>query len=485
MYKLVVSLVSFLFMLPFQKSNDPITLNLKDDGYRGIWYSNQPSNDEYVFKYSGGLGTYPANHYPFSVYSPKADKTFFCYGGTDKQGKTLLHEVSYFDHKTGKVPRPTIILDKKTDDAHDNPVINIDDQGYIWVFSTSHGVERPSYIHRSSKPYDINAFELVNATRQHNDSMVPVNNFSYLQAWYTPSKGFINLFTHYETKVIPGYPAKSRRTIAFMTSKDGNKWSDWKDIAAIEEGHYQTSGQTGNKVATSFNYHPVKPNEAGLNYRTNLYYLETNDFGNTWKTADGKDVMLPLTAIKNQALVKDYASQGLNVYINDLVFDKNRQPVILYLTSKGYEAGPEKGPRAWYTARYTGKQWEILPVTESDNNYDMGSLYIEKNGTWRIIAPTTDGPQKYNTGGEMVLWESRNMGRSWKSKQMTFNSSRNHAYPRRPVKAHPDFYAFWADGHGRQRSASSLYFSNQKGEVFALPEQMQGETMRPVRVSNQ
>jgi hypothetical protein len=30
----------------------------KADGYRGIWYMNQPSQDGYVYKYSGGLGTY-------------------------------------------------------------------------------------------------------------------------------------------------------------------------------------------------------------------------------------------------------------------------------------------------------------------------------------------------------------------------------------------------------------------------------------------
>ena len=59
-----------------------ITLNEKDTGYRGIWYMNQPSNDEYVYKYSGGLGTYCAKHQPFAVYSPEANKTFFCYGGT-------------------------------------------------------------------------------------------------------------------------------------------------------------------------------------------------------------------------------------------------------------------------------------------------------------------------------------------------------------------------------------------------------------------
>ena len=34
----------------------------KADGYRGIWYSNQPTGDEYVYKYSGGLATYPQQH---------------------------------------------------------------------------------------------------------------------------------------------------------------------------------------------------------------------------------------------------------------------------------------------------------------------------------------------------------------------------------------------------------------------------------------
>ena len=36
----------------------------KDTGYRGIWYYNQKTNDEYVYKYSGGLGTYCAKHIP-------------------------------------------------------------------------------------------------------------------------------------------------------------------------------------------------------------------------------------------------------------------------------------------------------------------------------------------------------------------------------------------------------------------------------------
>ncbi|KHJ38133.1 hypothetical protein PBAC_16740 [Pedobacter glucosidilyticus] len=461
---------------------NPLTLNQKDNGYRGIWYSNQPSNDEYVYKYSGGLGTYPANHYPFSIYVKEVNKTFFCYGGSDASGKTLLHTVSYFDHQTGMVPKPTVVLDKKTDNAHDNPVMNIDKEGYIWLFSTAHGTNSPSYIHKSKKPYDINEFEEIKATKLVNGEVVAMNNFSYLQTWYQPDNGFINLFTHYDRKVIPGQPSKPRRTISFMTSQNGVNYSDWKDIGTIEEGHYQTSGSFKNTVGTSFNFHPIKVGENGLNYRSNLYYMQTSDFGKSWQNAKGETLNVPLKDIQNQALVKDYYSDGLNVYINDLAYDQSGNPVILYLTSKGYEAGPEQGPRIWHTARFTGTDWEIYPITTSGNNYDMGSLYIDEKGVWRVIGPTTTGPQPYNTGGEMVLWTSKNQGKTWKSKALTAGSMYNHSYARRPVNVHTDFYAFWADGHGRQKSVSRLYFADIKGNVYQLPTIITTDFAKPIRI---
>lgn len=461
----------------FSQSN--LTLNKQDTGYRGIWYSNEPSNDEYVYKYSGGLGTYPANHYPFSVYVQEVNKTFFCYGGTDKQGNTLLHMVSYFDHETGMVPRPTIVLDKETDNAHDNPVMNIDEEGFIWLFSTANGTLRPSYIHKSTKPYDITEFEEVFASKIDLGQKVPMDNFSYLQSWYQSNKGFINLFTHYQTGVIPGQPDKPRRTIGFMTSKDGINYSDWQDLATIEEGHYQTSGQSGNRVGTSFNFHPFVHEGNGLNYRTNLYYIQSDDFGKTWTNAAGKKITIPLKEVSNDALVKDYQSEGQLVYINDLEFDASAYPVILYLTSKGFESGPGNGPRRWFTARFTGTEWEVLYVTSSDNNYDMGSLYIDEKGIWRIIGPTKSGPQKYNTGGEMVLWTSTDQGKNWTSKVLTKHSRFNHSYARKPVHADQGFYAFWADGDGRNKSVSALYFSDQQGNVYQLPRNMDADFEKP------
>jgi hypothetical protein len=494
-YVTLILLLSALLVLsasPVQSaardSESPLTRNAKDTGYRGIWYMNQPLKSEYRFKYSGGMATFCAKHQPFAVYCDKVQKTFFCYGGTSEDSYlkhdltttgdkgasgVLLHMVSYYDHATGKVPRPTIVLDKQTKDAHDNPVIAVDDKGYIWIFSTSHGTARPSYIHRSTEPYSIDKFERVPATKIENGREVPMTNFSYMQSWFIPGQGFAAFFTRYN------YPAA--RTACFMSSPDGVHWSAWQRLAAIDEGHYQISAANERKAASVLNYHPKGK---GLNWRTNLYYLETTDGGRSWHNASGESLTLPLTQPQNAALVHDYQKEGLLVYLKDIRFDKSDRPVILFVLSEGFESGPQNGPRAWTTARWTGSTWEIRPVTTSGNNYDTGSLYIEDDGTWRIIAPTDPGPQPYNPGGQIAMWTSNDQGATWKKAgQLTSDSPLNHNYARRPVNAHDDFYAFWADGHGRQPSASSLYFCNKAGAVYRLPQRMPGSFAQGERVN--
>jgi len=444
-----------------------VTLNQKDDGFRGIWYSNSPSGDEYVYKYGGGLGTYCSSHQPFAVYCGEVGKTFFCYGGTtEKTNNQLLHEVSFYDHKTGRVAAPTIILDKQTDDAHDNPVISVDDKGYIWVFSTSHGTSRPSYIHKSKKPYDIEEFEKINPTRiDDNGQMVAMDNFSYLQVWHQKGKGFLAFVTRYK------YPVD--RTICFMESADGVNWSRWQRLSTIEKGSYQISCVTDNKAGSAFNIHPLP---RGLDYRTNLYYVETTDCGKSWHSADGKELTVPLTVADktvSSALVRDYEKEGLKVYIQDMVYDIAGNPVILYTTSGGWRPGPENGPRTWTIAHWKGDSWQIRKVTTSDNNYDMGSLYIEADGKWRLIGPTEKGPQEYNTGGEIAMWISGDHGNTWtKEKDITTGSKYNHTYVRRPVNANEKFYGFWADGDGRKMSESRLYFCDKQGNVTMLPQKM-------------
>ncbi|REE02024.1 BNR-4 repeat-containing protein [Marinoscillum furvescens] len=465
-----------------------ITANVKDTGYRGIWDHNQPLDNEYKYKYSGGLATYTAKHRPLAIYSPEAQKTFFTYGGAaPSNNERLWHMVSYFDHKTGTVPRPTILLDKLTGDAHDNPVISIDDDGYIWIFSTAHGSWRPAYIHKSKKPYSIDSFELIRPVKMENGQEVPMDNFSYFQPWHLKYRGFLAFFSSYSdaggTIVGPhGNPAQ--RTLVFATSKNGSAWSEWQTIGAIGEGHYPISTQNGEKAGVAFNYHPRKKlPEQGLNYRTNLYYMETDDFGNSWKTVGGQPLETPLTDVNSPALVKAYEADSLLVYMKDMVYDAAGNPAILYLTSRGYESGPDNDPRTWRLAKWNGEKWLHSQITTSDHNYDMGSIYTEREDRWVVMAPTLKGAQAYNPGGEVGMYVSTDQGESWQlERALTSGSAYNHTYVRKPLNAHPDFYAFWADGHAREVSKSRLYYADKQGSVYGLPEYMEDDEAKPQKL---
>ena len=486
----VLSILASLIALSGCLANkEALTLNSPGDGFRGLWYYNQRLESEYKFKYSGGLGTYTAKHKPLAVYSPEVKKTFFCFGGVpedfhlredlnkDSIGRLapesgILHMVAAYDHATGTVSRPTILLDKKTYDAHDNPVITLDEEGYIWILSTAHGRMRPAYVHRSVRPWDETEFKRIQVYKVDAGETTAIDNFSYMQVWHTKEQGFVYFFTL--------YTEQGERKTFYANSQDGIHWENWVRLAAIEKGHYQISSVHRNKAASSFNYHPQ---EIGLNARTNLYYVETQDRGKTWTNAAGETVSLPLTEAQNAALVHDYEAEGLLVYMKDITFDSQGHPLILFITSQGFESGPDNDPRTWRLARWTGNQWQLSDITRSDNNYDMGSLYLETDTRLRIVAPTEKGAQAYNPGGEVAMWLSKDGGLSWVlEKILTENSPYNHTYVRRPVNARPEFYAFWADGHAREPSPSKFYFSNRAGEVYELPESVKTSSVKPNRV---
>jgi len=426
----------------------------RQDGYRGIWFTLGQFS-KHGDKYSGGLGTYTANHTPLAVYSPAAQKTFFTYGGTSKGERHLLIMASYFDHRTGTVPRPVVVHDKGgVNDPHDNASLNLDARGHVWIFVSGRGRARPGFKYRSKAPLSIESFERVSE-----------EEMTYPQPWVLPGTGWLHLFTKY-TK---------GRELYWETSPDGRTWTEDRKLAGFG-GHYQVSAARGGKVGTFFNYHPG----GNVDKRTNLYYAQTEDGGVTWTTVDGRTLPVPLVDKENPALVIDFESRGLLMYTCDLHFDSQGRPVLLYVTSRGAEPGPENGPRAFSVTRWDGKRWRTSMVAETDHNYDMGSLWIAGN-RWTVIAPTLPGPQPYATGGEVCVWESSDEGGTWSMRrQVTRGSMRNHAYVRRPLNASDPFFAFWADGDPREFSESHLFFCDQSGgRLWELPYDMPGEAAEP------
>jgi hypothetical protein len=418
-------------------------------GYKGIWFE-LGQKSKHGDKYSGGLGTYTAKHHPLAVYAPEVNKTFFVYGGTTAKDKRhLLAMVSYYDHKKHQVPRPVVVHDKQgVDDPHDNPSLQIDRAGHLWVFVSGRGKTRPGHIYRSSKPYDITSFK-----------HVAENEFTYPQPWFNKHGGVL-LFTKY---------TKGRELYWRTSDAEAKTWN--KDIKlAGMGGHYQMSNQHNGKLITAFNMHPG----GNVNLRTNLYFVQTDDRGKTWRTVGGKAVNTPISDPKSAALVRDYRAEDRLVYLKDIGFDAKGNPALLYITASHHQPGPKGDPRMWTIAHWTGSQWLFHDVTRSTHNYDMGSLYIEADDRWRIIAPTQAGPQPLGTGGEIAVWTSDDQGKTWrKQRDVTRSSPHNHGYVRRPVHAHHDFYGFWADGDADQLSESRLYFTNKTGDqVWALPYDM-------------
>lgn len=450
--RLFLVLIASVTVSAFARASD------KDDGYRGIWFT-LGQKLEYGDKYSGGLATYTANHVPMAIYCPEAKKTFFVFGAA-KQGKRyLLDSIGYYDHERGVVPRPTIVHDKQgVDDPHDNPSLCVDPKGYLWVFVSGRARKRPGFIYRSSKPYSIDQFELISE-----------REITYPQPRWIEGEGFLHLFTKY-TGV---------RELYWSTSPDGKTWSEDRKYAGIG-GHYQTSHQRGKQIITAFNMHPG----GNVDKRTNLYFLQTNDMGKTWKNVAGDAVQVPLTKPQNAALVRDYQSERRLVYVHDLDFDAKGHPVILYVTSASYKPGPEGDPRWWTVAHWTGSTWQYAEFAPANHNYSTGSLYIEGD-TWRVFGPISPGPQRIGGGGEVAIWASGDEGRTWKKERdVTHDSAQNHNYVRRPMNAQPDFYAYWADGNPDKLSSSRIYFTNRAGDrLWVLPYDMPGDEARPQEVT--
>ena len=465
MNKLKVLLI-LMMLFPAGLSAQPETVshvNATVDGYRGIWFTLGQFS-EYGDKYSGGLGTYTMKHIPMAVYAPEVDRTYFVYGGTPQDGELYLQcMVGCFDHKTGMLQKPRLVYDKGQDgvlDPHDNPTIQIDRDGYIWVFVSGRDNDRNGVRLRSNKPYDITSFAYMN------ESLM-----AYPQVMYDDEKGFFLFFTRYE-----GW-----RHLFIQTSPDGKQWSEYRKFAAIKEGdetkagHYQISNINDGKLYTAFNRHV----NGSVNTRTNVYFLMSDDWGQTWKTMEGETMELPVTERYNAALVRDYQSVGRNCYIKDVNFDAEGNPVILYLTSDNHYPGPKGGVRQWHTLHWNGKKWIESQFTTSTHCYDSGSIWTDGE-EWNVIIPSDPGPQYWGTGGEIVRWVSRNEGKSWeKSGNLTMDSKSNHGYVRRPQGAAPGFYAFWADGNPEKLSPSRLYFCTKDGKVFRMPYQMDSEWCLP------
>jgi hypothetical protein len=452
------ALISLFIIFLFTHSSYIFAQNQKAEGYRGLW-SSSGRIQEYGYRYSGGLGTFSSHNSTVAIYSPEVKKTFFVYSGTTLAEESHLQiMISYFDHRKGKVPKPVIVYDKMgVNDPRDNASIAINSAGYIWVFISGSGRTRPGLIFRSSEPYSIEKFD-----------EILQGEIVFPQPWWINDSCLFLMYTKIKSVSEPYW----------SYSSDGKTWPAGQKLSAMG-GSGLITGFRNNTIVCVFNYFP----EGNADKQTNLYMVRTKDMGKTWETVDNKIVETPVSGVHNEALIKDYEAENKLVYIKDLNFDSEGNPVILAITSRDSHPGPAGDPREWVIIHRKDNKWNFSKVCESLHNYDLGSLYITGD-VWKIIGPTEPGPQKYGTGGEIALWESKDKGLTWeKNKNITTNSLWNNSNARRPVNAAREFYSFWANGDPGKLSVSQLYFTDEScNRVWVLPYKMTKNFEKPKRI---
>lgn len=380
---------------------------------RGVWYAcgykvNTLPGHDYV--YSGPMATYCAWHHPMAVYSADTNRTYWVFGNAEN-----APTITYYDHAAKQFTHPVVLGTNPDGDAHRNPTLALDEQGFLHVFYGSHG--HPTHTLRSRRPHDLSAWETL--------SDLPEPHTTYPQPWLiSPGEIMVSY------RQAPGWNCTT-------TTDGGRTWSTPTNVVnfGCPEGAAGCAECSiyAISVAESAGY-PRKvhlawsrlgggtPEEIATKHlwarRYNVYYAWTGDGGRTWRRSDGSEYSLPIT---EEAAEKVYDCGQRGVWLKDVKLDAAGRPLILFL-----DAEPATFESRWQVARLRSDGWSTSYLATSDHMYDDGGLVYLSERDIRVYGPTTD-VQPHEDGGEIEEWQSLDGGATWRNtRHLTAGSRYSH-----------------------------------------------------------
>jgi len=429
---------------------------------RGVWYSCGSANllPGQGAVYCGPMATYCAWHRPLAIYVPEVGRTFFVYGNADNSPT-----ISLYDHASGEFAYPVVLGSNPDGDAHRNPTLLIDEDGFLYVFYGAHGHVTHSL--KSDRPLDISSWS----------EAAPLDDpgTSYPQPWQiTPGELFVSY------RQAPGW--------RFRVSRDGARtWETSVDLVNFgcpedARGCAECSIY-GITVAAPGDY-PRRihfawsrlgggtPEEMDSKHlwarRYNIYYTYSDDGGATWRRSDGSAHELPISE-EEADQIYDCGQRG--IWLKDIQVDSQGHPYILFIDSQ-----TETFESKWMVGRLTDEGWKFAHVTDSDHMYDAGALVIVADDDLRIWGPTTD-VQAHEDGGDIDEWQSRDGGANWElTRHLTHGSRYSHNHVK-PVMGHQlgtgDLRVIWSYGDSKKPPATEdvrlYYYGEAMDEPCEIP----------------
>jgi hypothetical protein len=418
-----------------------------------------------VAKYSGNLATYTAKHSPSAV--RRGSFTYFTYSGevpldgdetkdpkigstsavgckyegtalfkgADGRAPALGIFVSRYNHVTGRVAKPTLVHMKCTNDTHDNAVINLDADGYIYVLVSGRAAQRGNFVFRSTEVGSIASF--VDMTPPMNNYLNPFNDIAevagigrpfigdgyrginypkmyWVDAEVGESLGYFRLiYTIYCGAGEPVTCGGNRQLYTARMHVENDKViiQGIQPLAAYN-GHYAVARGTHQDIVVAFNVHLNND----VDDRTNIYYMHSIDGGETWLNVRNQELVLPLVLPTHldSVTVREFYDSGYagpieeRVYLKDVSFagtGLNKLPTILYVGSSSMSHFPSRSTDHYLAKeRWTGSSWTQTRLTKAvDHNYSSGMLFLTE-GKYRVFYPHTDEPKNNALAGGAVAY---------------------------------------------------------------------------------
>ena len=428
---------------------------------RGVWYCCGTANTlpGHGHVYSGPMATYCVWHRPMAIYAPSVDRTFFVYGNADN-----APTISCYDHAEASFAAPVVLGSNPDGDAHRNPTLLIDEDGYLYVFYGAHGHQ--THVLRSDAPYDFSSWS--------ERACIEDPGTSYPQPWQLRAG---EVFVSY--RQAPGW--------RFRISTDGAaSWQDPVDLVnfgcpddasgCAEYSIYAITvaeaGEYPRKVHIAWSrLGGGTPEEIENKHlwarRYNVYYACSDDGGTTWRRSDGTPYELP---ISEEAAEKIYDCGQHGVWLKDIQLDSEGNPYILFL-----DAQMETFESQWKVARRVNDGWAFSDVASSDHMYDAGGLVIIGDDDLRIWGPTT-ASQPIEDGGDIEEWQSTDRGATWENtKHLTSGSTLSHNHVK-VVFNHQlgkgDLRVFWSYGDSNSPPATTDVRLYHYGEAGGGPQEI-------------
>jgi len=288
-----------------------------------------------------------------------------------QEGSSLYRTmVCAYDHETGEVLGPVTVFNHGSDaDNHGVGAIWVDPDGYIWVFGGSHNTY--GKYSRTVWPEDIEDWKDPPYT-WHSAATYPnllmIGN--YLYVFFRGGNDLVF------------------RKIDYRTPSQEN-WSTTKTIVDCGSGYLAYIGHavvdalgTIHLQWTIFEQAPYK--------RLNIYYLMSEDGGDTWKKRDGTVVTLPLKQHEGDLV---FDSQGVMTSAYRIVVDPDGEPTLYFAYDP---AGTGYWPYYPYYARFIDGAWKSFKFPDEGGSPGSTAFYSLSVDDYDILrGSSTEGLRKY------------------------------------------------------------------------------------------